>query len=266
MNKKDGSYVSCCVSVHNIQRNLFVLPREKMLDDGGHETDIEVETTHVYSEFDELRRKHRISEFASAKVARRYAFELPGVPAESDYLKVVYPFTQPALPANLSGKSFSRIFGTNTNALELFILKRKLMGPCWVEIKDAKLTNKSLSWCKVEVTVDDPKSLNPLKEGDESAPKQAPPLVVMSLTLRTVMNHKKHVNEVVVASGLVYNNVNIDGATLDLQQPSRFTVMRQLNDIPLPAGFNDLLQRQRTKVEVPRNERGLLSFLIGKRK
>jgi len=28
----------------------------------------------------------------------------------------------------------------------------------------------------------------------------------MSLNLRTVMNHKKNVNEIVAASGLVYNN------------------------------------------------------------
>ncbi|KND02063.1 DNA polymerase (pol2) [Spizellomyces punctatus DAOM BR117] len=262
LKKKEGSYVSCCVIVNNMQRNVLVLPREKMLDDDGHQTDIEVEMPDVYSEFDALRKKYKISEFASAKVSRNYAFEIPGVPAESDYLKVVYPFSQPALPAGLSGKSFSRMFGTNTSALELFILKRRLMGPCWVEIKDANLTNKNISWCKIEVTVDNPKTLNPFREDDSSAPKQAPPLVVMSLSLRTVMNHKKHINEIVVASGLVYHNVNLDGVTTDQQQPTRFTVVRQLEDIPLPAGFNTLLQQQKTKVEILRNERGLLGFLI----
>ena len=35
----------------------------------------------------------RIAKWASKSVVRKYAFELPGVPAEASYLKVVYPFT-----------------------------------------------------------------------------------------------------------------------------------------------------------------------------
>ncbi|KAI8826187.1 DNA polymerase family B-domain-containing protein [Fimicolochytrium jonesii] len=261
-NKRDGSYASCCTIVNNMQRNLFVLPRARLLDDSGHETDINVTIPEVYREFDALRRQHHIKEFASAKVSRAYAFEVPDIPAESDYLKVVYPFSQPALPTGLSGKSFSKIFGTKTNALELFILKRKLMGPCWVEIKNPSMINRNVSWCKLEVNVADPKSISPLKDEQMSpTQKKAPPFVVMSLTLRTVMNHKKHVNEIVAASGLVYTNVNVDGVSAE-QHPSRFTVMRQLNEIPLPAGFHDLLQQQPTRIEVPRNERGLLGFLI----
>ncbi|KAI8907620.1 DNA polymerase family B-domain-containing protein [Powellomyces hirtus] len=261
-NKNDGNYVSCCAIVQNIQRNVFILPRAKVLDAGGHPTDIDVEMSDVYKEFDTLRRKHGIREYASATVSRSYAFEIPGIPAESDYQKVVYPYSQPELPAKLSGRTFSRVFGTNTSALEQFILKRKLMGPCWVEIKNANLTNKSVSWCKVEVTIDDPKLLNPFKEDDESAPKKSPPLVVLSLSMRTVTNHQKHVNEIVAASGLVYNNVNIDGGSNDQQQPSRFTVIRQLNDVPIPAGLQDLCRRHNTKVEIHRNEHGLLGFLI----
>ncbi|KAI8588729.1 DNA polymerase family B-domain-containing protein [Geranomyces variabilis] len=261
-NKANGSFISCCCVVNNIQRNVFVLPRDKLLGGDGHPTDKEVTMTDVYTEFDELRRKHRVTEFASAKVTRNYAFELPGVPAEAEYLKVVYPFSQPELPTKLAGKTFSRVFGANTSALETFILKRKLMGPCWVEIKNAKLIKRNLSWCKVELTVDDPKTLNPFKDDDDNAPKTSPPLVVLSLTMRTVTNHIKHVNEIVAASGLVYNAVNIDGASNDNVQPSRFTVLRQLNDIPLPAGFQDMLRGRDTRIEIPRNEYGLLGFLI----
>ncbi|KAJ3161309.1 DNA-directed DNA polymerase alpha catalytic subunit pol1 [Geranomyces michiganensis] len=261
-NKENGSYISCCSVVNNIQRNVFVLPREKLLGADGLPTDKEVTMTDVFTEFDELRRKHRVTEFASAKVSRNYAFELPGVPAEAEYLKVVYPFSQPELPTKLAGKSFSRVFGANTSALEMFVLKRKLMGPCWVEIKNAKLIKRNLSWCKVEVAIDDPKTLNPFKDDDDSAPKKSPPLVVLSLTMRTVTNHVKHVNEIVAASGLVYNAVNIDGASNDDAQPARFTVLRQLEDIPLPAGFQDMLRGRDTRIEIPRNEHGLLGFLI----
>jgi DNA polymerase alpha subunit A len=43
--------------------------------------------------------------------------------------------TEPALPANTEGGTFSKIFGTGTSAFELLVLKRKIMGPCWLEIK-----------------------------------------------------------------------------------------------------------------------------------
>jgi DNA polymerase alpha subunit A len=93
----------------------------------------------VYAEFDEIRRRSNIKEFESCSVDRQYAFEIAGIPLESEYLKVAYPFTEPALSTKLKGKTFSHVFGTNSNALELFLLKRKLMGPCWIEIKDAAL-------------------------------------------------------------------------------------------------------------------------------
>jgi DNA polymerase alpha subunit A len=58
----------------------------------GTETDIEVEMKDVYDEVDKVREKYKIKTFLSRPVPRKYAFELPGVPAESDYLKVVYSY------------------------------------------------------------------------------------------------------------------------------------------------------------------------------
>lgn len=108
-----------------------------------------------------------------------------------------------------------------------------------------------------------------VSDGDENAPKISPPLVVLSLSLRTVMNHEKNTNEIVACTGLVYDNgksrinvVNIDGATPELPG-SRFTAIRQLNNVPLPIGLIDATKRQKTRVEVLPNERALLSFLIG---
>jgi hypothetical protein len=45
---------------------------------------------------------------------------------------------EPALPENLSGATFSHAFGTQTGPLEHFLVKRDIMGPCWLQIKDAK--------------------------------------------------------------------------------------------------------------------------------
>ncbi|KAL5033467.1 DNA-directed DNA polymerase alpha catalytic subunit pol1 [Batrachochytrium dendrobatidis] len=254
-------HVSCCLVVKNIQRNLFVLPRPIKLDDLGIPTDTAVTMADVYQEFDTIRQKHQISEFSSRSVSRKYAFELPNIPSESDYLKVLYPFSEPELPSDISGKTFSRVFGTRTRAMELLILKRKLMGPCWISIKNVKVSTPMVSWCKLEFIADDPKSIRVFSDSDPDAPKQAPPFVVMSLSLRTYMNHQKKVNEIVSASALVYNHVNIEGDTTD-DNAVRLTVVRQLNQIPIPVEFMEMANRQRTKLVVLPNEMSLLNYLL----
>ena len=58
----------------------------------GIETDEEVEMKHVYEEFDAVRQKYHVKKYMSRPVTRKYAFELPDVPEESEYLKVVYSY------------------------------------------------------------------------------------------------------------------------------------------------------------------------------
>jgi hypothetical protein len=50
---------------------------------------------------------------------------------------VVYSAEFPALPADLAGRSFKRVFGATQSCMELFLLKRDLMGPCWLTVKVA---------------------------------------------------------------------------------------------------------------------------------
>lgn len=56
------------------------------------------------------------------------------------------------LPADLSGETFSRIFGTNTSFLELFLLDKKIKGPMWLNIREPSVSTLPFSWCKFEVT------------------------------------------------------------------------------------------------------------------
>lgn len=54
-------------------------------------------------------------------------------------------------------------------------------------------------------------NVRPLKDSDLDTGnypvhcKSAPPLTVMSVSLKTVMNYKKNINEIVLASVLVYH-------------------------------------------------------------
>ncbi|KAJ3276787.1 DNA-directed DNA polymerase alpha catalytic subunit pol1 [Terramyces sp. JEL0728] len=257
--ESNGTFVSCCVQVKNIERNLFLLPRKFKLDDNRNETDYPVSLGDVYLEFDEIRKKYGIKEFASKVVNRKYAFELPGIPAESDFLKVLYSFNEKSLESSLTGKTFSKVFGTKTSALELLLLKRKIMGPCWLKIQNAELSTASISWCKLELVLKNPKDILNVA-GDESAPKTSPPMVVMSLNLRTVMNSHKNVNEIVSVSALTYTNVNCEGESQDLKG-SQFSILRQ-TDVPWPDNFENIIKGQEVKTTLVPNERALLSLLI----
>ena len=52
--------------------------------------------------------------------------------------------TEPTIDPESSGKTFARVFGTNTSAFELLALKRKIMGPCWLQIKKPHTENKGV--------------------------------------------------------------------------------------------------------------------------
>jgi len=83
----------------------------------------------------------------------------------------------------------------------LFLIKRKIKGPCWLEIRNAIVQRKNFSWCKVELEVYNPKDINQFNDTTAtSATLKSPPLTVMSLILCTVMNYKKNVNEIVAFS------------------------------------------------------------------
>lgn len=95
--KSSGQWVSCCVTVENIQRNLYVLPRERRIEideDGDqYETDIVPNTADVYQEFDTFRKRAGVKTWKAKFVKRKYAFGEKDVPrGEAQWMKVVYGF------------------------------------------------------------------------------------------------------------------------------------------------------------------------------
>ena len=175
LDKDTGRYVSACLSVEGIERNVYLLPRgskdkakadepAKDDDDGAplryDRADVAANSQYsadwesndddvpsqddVYEEFDSIRQKHGIGRIAGKFVKRKYAFETRGIPSEAEWFKVAYSFDDPELPLDLKGRTFSHVLGTNTSAFELFVLKRKIMGPCWLDVKGAELTDKGV--------------------------------------------------------------------------------------------------------------------------
>lgn len=92
LNKKTKSYVSCFVKVDNILRKLYFLPRKNRVVD-REETTEEVGMMDVYTEIDALMTKMNVGMFKIKGCTRKYAFELPDIPKEGQYMKLFYPYT-----------------------------------------------------------------------------------------------------------------------------------------------------------------------------
>lgn len=95
--KKNGSFVSCFLKVDNILRKLFFLPRQYQ-QHGGRDTTDEVDMKDVYEEVDELMGKMRVGMHKIKPCTRKYAFELPDIPKEGEYLKLLYPYSSELHP------------------------------------------------------------------------------------------------------------------------------------------------------------------------
>ncbi|KAK0558719.1 DNA-directed DNA polymerase alpha catalytic subunit pol1 [Tilletia horrida] len=234
--RKTGKFVSATLTVEGIERCLFLLPRE-YTKVNGHITDKKPTEEEIEDDFDEVRKKYDIDAYLSKWVQRNYAFELPGVPAKTQYLKIRYGFDSPAMPLDVSGRTFSRIFGTNTTAFELFVVKRKIMGPCWLNVQDPLINReKAVSHCKAEFKVEDPKNIAPFPDTDENAPKEIPPLNVMSISARTVVNFQRNQKEVVLLNATTWPEVNLEDPKPPSELPAiRHTVIRPLSKDQSPA-------------------------------
>ncbi|KAF2863740.1 putative DNA polymerase alpha catalytic subunit [Piedraia hortae CBS 480.64] len=257
-NCSTGDYVSCFVKVDNILRKLYFLPREHRMRHGV-VADEEIEMNDVYQEVDGLMSKYRVSMHKIKPSTRKYAFEMADVPKEAEYLKLLYPYDKPVLPMDITGETFSHVFGTNTALFEQFVMWKNIMGPCWLKIKNANFNAVSnASWCKLELLVDRPNNIETLGDADNL---EAPPLTLMSLAIRTTMNTKENKNEILVASLRFYENVSLTDTRPPEQLPCRtFTIMRPHGEYPL--GFKAEAEKHRGQIKAERNEGALLSIML----
>ncbi|KAL0587906.1 DNA polymerase alpha catalytic subunit [Plecturocebus cupreus] len=254
------THVSCCVMVKNIERTLYFLPREMKIDlNTEKETGTPVSMKDVYEEFDEkIATKYKIMKFKSKPVEKNYAFEIPDVPEKSEYLEVKYSAEMPQLPQDLKGETFSHVFGTNTSSLELFLMNRKIKGPCWLEVKSPQLLNQPISWCKVEAMALKPDLVNVIKD------VSPPPLVVMAFSMKTMQNAKNHQNEIIAIAALVHHSFALDKAAPQPPFQSHFCVVSKPKDCIFPYAFKEEIEKKNVKVEVAATERTLLGFFLAK--
>ena len=226
-----AKFVSCCAVVKGNLRNLFVLPRK--IDDtdensSGNEGTY-VGWDKVHEDMKGVLQPKCIPKVAGASwggkvVEREYAFDDPSVPREkTSYMKVVYDAKYPSPDEQIcrdGTKHVAKIMNGNASTLETFLLKRKLMGPCWLRVNDPSATSTHVSWCAVELQVDSPKHVKRLDSvvAPGTPPRTAPPVVSVTFKVKTVVNPKTTEQEIVSVSAVCHKEVMLDTATNQSQK------------------------------------------------
>ena len=89
--------------------------------------------------------------------------------------------------------------------LELFILKLKIKGPCWLTITNpVKVMQQTRTWCKHEIQVNVPKDV---ACSIEDVNKPSPPLVSLSFSTK-MCRSQYNTNEIAMISCIVHNSIN----------------------------------------------------------
>jgi DNA polymerase alpha subunit A len=93
---------------------------------------------------------------------------------------VSYPFDWPTLDIPWEGKTYKGVFGTTWTPTELFLIKRRIMGPCWMRVQNVEEPKtKGTSYCNYEFEIDTYKDLGV----HEDARKPAPPLKALFVSM-----------------------------------------------------------------------------------
>lgn len=261
-----AAYLSACAVVSGNLRNLFVLPR------GG------ADMMKVHAEINDLLHKHVLPRkagvsWAGKPVTRQYAFGDASLPREeTKYLKVVYDANYPAPEEDICeqrGDSFAKILNAGASLTETFIIKRKLMGPCWIRVRHPTAAKAPVSSCKVEFNIDSPKHILRLDLEEAGTPPPTPPVVAVSLKLKTAVNPKTHKSEIVSIAAVCHKNVMLE--TASDQSPkhmSQLSIIRPLADpdssgpAHFPRDIQKEIQANMPQLRCESNERAMLSLLF----
>ncbi|XP_032596491.1 DNA polymerase alpha catalytic subunit isoform X2 [Drosophila grimshawi] len=250
---------SICVRVQNINRVLYLLPRQY------EHTKQKVTAADMYKEFDtHIATELKLETFRSRKVSKSFANHAIGidVPQTCDYLEVHYDGKKPA-PNMLNKKydSIAHIFGASTNALERFLLERKIKGPCWLQISGFNVNPAAISWCKTDVTIAEPKNVEVLQE--QGKPTPPPAITLLTLNVRTSMNPKTLRNEICMISMLTHNRFHIDKPAPQPAFNRHMCALTRPAVSSWPFDLNlQLAKYKSTKIYKHDSERALLSWFL----
>ena len=260
MCRGNTEWKSCSLRVRNPEHVLFILPRITLED--GTENSFEL----VVQELTELCQKVGIRRRYFKKVERWYAFGKPNVPTEkTTWVKMRYSAMDPSLPLeNRKHKTFTEVFGQHRSCLENLLLKRRIMGPCWLQIDNpiSVLPGRRVTYCSEEFEIEGMKQIHTLSS---DVHRPSPKLCLCSINLITELNAKRKTNEILGISVLTLRSMDTEqGSKLENTQKVFWTGLRKPEpDSLLPFGLEEpFLSRKLPSPEIMNNEKTLLENFL----
>lgn len=239
-------FVDATVVVHSVNKNIFFLPRA------------DAEPAALFAEIDALLARNRIFGAKKRIVSRKYAFEVPDVPEEADYVKVTFPFVNRVDIAS-NGRHYAHVFGLNVGAVETLLVRRRIMGPCWLQLQNAVVRAPSpsnVTWNGAEIDVAF-KDVSPAADCATALPE--PPLTAAAIDVKTVVGARSKSHEIVAANILIFSNMPLGSGPEALTCSRSIKLVRAPDGIPLPPRFSTQSSSSTSKVEVFKNEKLLLN-------
>ncbi|EGG14920.1 hypothetical protein DFA_10794 [Cavenderia fasciculata] len=261
-------FVSCCIVVENLQRNVFLLPRSYCVDAKGEPTTIQPTDEMIEKEIKSIMDANKIKNWTCKKVSRSICFDYKeenkstNISKYDNLWKISYPSNFAPLKNDIQGLTFKCGYGITSSPLELFLLKTRIMGPCWMVLRNVKPVldvSQKISYCRFEARVPSFKDVAPFDKV-KLAPQPSPPIVVMALSVKTTST--KDSNEILMISSVVNEHISCDGGTIQSARENvkYMTSIRPLTGQTLPMDFKQQGQ-SRQNLSVQNNERLVLTQL-----
>ncbi|VDM79504.1 unnamed protein product, partial [Strongylus vulgaris] len=230
VNVSGSKWASCCVTIKNIFRQVFFLPRETQA------------------------KKHFMHD---GTISEDHCAD------EIKVIEVQYESSYPKLPTDLSGETFSAVFNTTTTAMERLLVEKAMMGPGWIDISNYTEVTAKQSYCDYEFSVDMERMRN--LTYNTSITQNPPPVRMLVLNVLTTLNEKKE-NEICMISTLYNPACSLSNPSTDQKDLHRLCMFTKPCGGTLPFDIKDQLNRRGLAdiVLTAGNEKALLSLFLAK--
>lgn len=106
----------------------------------------------------------------------------------------------------------------------MFLLSRKIKGPCWLRIKSHEPTHFNITWSQLEVNCLKCKDIVVTEEN-----KPAPNFKVLSFSTKSINNNG--INEIISIAGMMKDNYSIDEDSINKKDnfSQNFVIMRKVD-------------------------------------
>mmetsp|Transcript_29229 Transcript_29229/g.84657 ORF Transcript_29229/g.84657 Transcript_29229/m.84657 type:complete len:1463 (-) Transcript_29229:143-4531(-) len=269
------TYESCCLVVERVERCVHLLLNVDDLDD-----DAAVQETARKAELEFDRLCHQqcpgVKKLRAKLKYRNYAFEkaLKYGNGELPFLKVILDSTGQMPNGNMSGESFSHIFGAQTSQAERFLTQKRIMGPSWLRLRAGgwREDPAKLSHCAIELRITPASIATP--KTDEARreltamgmPTSSPPLRMLSISMQTLQRSPQQPHEPLAISCTLHPRLNADAPESDRDLRDglgQWAAVRRLDPSrPLPRDPDNVLPRN--GVETFQSEVAMLNALLAK--